>query len=80
VRGFSIPNPIVNELKPVDFSTLGGTDFRPAIVEAAKWKPDILIYLTDLEGDAGEEPEFPVLWAVPEGNSAAPWGKIAELS
>jgi len=27
----------------------GGTDFRPAIAEAAKWKPDLLIYLTDQE-------------------------------
>jgi hypothetical protein len=24
-------------------------------------------YLTDLEGDAGDEPAFPVIWAVPEG-------------
>ena len=47
----------------------GGTDFRPAIAEAAKWKPDLLIYLTDLEGDAGDEPAFPVLWAVPEGKA-----------
>ena len=38
----------------------GGTDFRPAIAEAAKWKPDLLIYLTDMEGDAGTEPAFPV--------------------
>jgi len=58
----------------------GGTDFRPAIAEAAKWKPDLLIYLTDLEGDAGDEPAFPVLWAVPEGKAEAPWGKIVELS
>jgi predicted metal-dependent peptidase len=58
----------------------GGTDFRPAIAEAAKWKPDLLIYLTDLEGDAGDEPAFPVLWAVPEGKVEAPWGKVVELS
>jgi predicted metal-dependent peptidase len=58
----------------------GGTDFKPAIAEAAKWKPDMLIYLTDLEGDAGDEPAFPVLWAVPEGKAEAPWGKIVELN
>jgi predicted metal-dependent peptidase len=58
----------------------GGTDFRPAIAEAAKWTPDLLIYLTDLEGDAGDEPSFPVLWAVPEGKAQAPWGKIVELN
>jgi hypothetical protein len=49
------------------------------IAEATKWKPDLLIYLADLEGDAGEEPTFPVKWAVPEGKSEAPWGKVVEL-
>jgi hypothetical protein len=58
----------------------GGTDFRPAIAEAAKWKPDLLIYLTDLEGDAGDEPAFPAIWAVPEGKAESPWGKVVELS
>jgi predicted metal-dependent peptidase len=66
-------------LRGFKFKGGGGTDFRPAIAEAAKWKPDLLIYLTELEGDAGAEPAFPVLWAVPEGKVAAPWGKIVEL-
>jgi len=66
-------------LRGFDFKGGGGTDFRPAIAEAAKWKPDLLIYLTDLEGDAGVEPAFPVLWAVPEGEAKAPWGKVIEL-
>ena len=66
-------------LRGFKFRGGGGTDFRPAITEAAKWKPDLLIYLTDLEGDTGDEPAFPVLWAVPEGKAAAPWGKIIEL-
>jgi hypothetical protein len=69
-----------NLLRGFEFKGGGGTDFKPAIAEAAKWKPDLLIYLTDLEGDAGAEPTFPVLWAVPEGKAAAPWGKIVELS
>ncbi|HZF38760.1 MAG TPA: VWA-like domain-containing protein [Blastocatellia bacterium] len=67
-------------LRGVEFKGGGGTDFKPAIAEAAKWKPDLLIYLTDLEGDAGDEPAFPVLWAVPEGEAKAPWGKVIELS
>jgi predicted metal-dependent peptidase len=58
----------------------GGTDFKPAIAEAEKWKPDLLIYLTDIEGDTGAEPAFPVLWAVPEGKADAPWGKMVDLS
>jgi hypothetical protein len=67
-------------LRGFQFRGGGGTDFRPAIAEAAKWKPDLLIYLTDLEGPAGDEPAFPVLWAVPEDKSGAPWGRIVELS
>src|SRR6266508_759718 len=67
-------------LRRFRFKGGGGTDFRPAIAEAAKWKPDLFIYLTDLEGDAGDKPAFPVLWAVPEGKAEAPWGKIVELN
>ena len=35
-------------LRGFEFKGGGGTDFRPAIAEAAKWKPDLLIYLTNL--------------------------------
>jgi predicted metal-dependent peptidase len=66
-------------LRGFKFKGGGGTDFRPAIAEAAKWKPDLLIYLTDLEAAAGDEPAFPVLWAVPEGRAEAPWGRIIKL-
>ena len=67
-------------LRDFQFNGGGGTDFRPAIIEATKWKPDLLIYLTDLEGEAGTKPSYPVLWAVPEGEATAPWGKIIELN
>ena len=67
-------------LRDFSFKGGGGTDFRPAIAEAAQWKPDLLIYLTDLAGEAGSAPSFPVLWAVPEGKALAPWGKIIELN
>ncbi len=67
-------------LRGFQFKGGGGTDFRPAIAEATKWKPDLLIYLTDLEGEAGDAPKYPVLWAVPEGKANAPWGKIIELN
>ncbi|MBO0859706.1 MAG: hypothetical protein J2P21_14705 [Chloracidobacterium sp.] len=39
-----------------------------------------LIYLTDLEGDAGVEPAFPVLWAMSEGKVSVPRYKIVELN
>jgi predicted metal-dependent peptidase len=67
-------------LRRFKFKGGGGTDFRPAILEATKWQPDLLIYLTDLEGEAGNEPKYPVLWAVPEGRALAPWGRIIELN
>ena len=70
---------VAKMLREFMFRRGGGTDFRPAIAEAAKWKPDLLIYLTDLEGDAGDEPSFSVLWAAPEYEAEAPWGKIVEL-
>jgi predicted metal-dependent peptidase len=63
-------------LRGFEFRGGGETDFKPAIAEATKWKPDLLIYLTDLEGEAGAEPTFPFLWAVPESKVSAPWGKI----
>lgn len=68
------------QLRRFKFKGGGGTDFRPAILEATKWQPDLLIYLTDLEGEAGNEPKYPVLWAVPEGGALAPWGRIIELN
>lgn len=67
-------------LRRFKFKGGGGTDFRPAIVAATEWQPDLLIYLTDLEGEAGNEPKYPVLWAVPEGRALAPWGRIIELN
>jgi hypothetical protein len=66
-------------MREFKFQGGGGTDFRPAIAEAAKWKPDLLIYLTDLAGETGAQPKFPVLWAVPEGEPGAPWGMLVEL-
>ena len=66
-------------LRGFEFKGGGGADFRPAIAEAATWRPDLLIYLTDLQDNTGDEPPFTVLWAVPEGKAAARWGKIVEL-
>lgn len=66
-------------LRQMSFTGGGGTDFRPAIEAATEWRPDLLIYLTDLYGEAGHEPPYPVLWAVPAGHAAPPWGKMIEL-
>jgi predicted metal-dependent peptidase len=59
----------------------GGTDFRPAIAQMAEWKPDVAIYLTDLEGDCGEQPAFPFIWTILPGYDSAegPWGQTLHL-
>jgi predicted metal-dependent peptidase len=68
-------------LRKIRYKGRGGTDFRPAFSVAAVWKPDVMVYLTDLEGPAGEAPSFPVLWAIPPGlpKCQAPWGMLVEL-
>jgi VWA-like protein DUF2201 len=44
------------------------------------WHPrPPLIYITDLKGKPGDEPDFPVLWAVTEGRATVPWGRVIEL-
>ncbi len=69
------------QLRQIKYKGGGGTDFAPAIATAAIWKPDVLVYLTDLYGPAGAEPKFPVIWAVPPDSSAPSpsWGILLEL-
>lgn len=63
----------------------GGTNFCPAFqwVEEQGINCCCLIYLTDLDGKfPTEAPEYPVLWAVPEGVSRGarpPFGEYLEL-
>ena len=68
-------------LRQLRYKGGGGTDFKPAIAAAAYWRPDVLVYLTDLMGDAGEPPSFPVVWALPPGlpQMTPPWGVLIEL-
>lgn len=64
----------------------GGTDFRPAFdwVEEQGIECTCLIYLTDLMGTfPSSAPDYPVLWAVPEGSSRGavpPFGDQVELA
>jgi hypothetical protein len=68
-------------LRKFRYKGRGGTDFRPAFSVEAGWKPDVMVYLTDLKGPAGEAPSFPVLRAIPPGlpKRQAPWGVLVEL-
>ncbi|NJM52163.1 MAG: hypothetical protein HC846_01490 [Blastocatellia bacterium] len=62
-----------NDLKNQTYTGGGGTDFRPLIEAAAEFKPDALIYLTDLFGETGDEPDFPVIWATHGVSGNAVW-------
>lgn len=66
-----------SSLRDIDFAGGGGTDFAPLLQEADRHKPDLGVVLTDLQGPAGFEPHWPVLWAVPEAFAAAkqPFGR-----
>ena len=59
----------------------GGTDFVPLLAAADEHRPDLVIVLTDLEGRAGAEPRWPVLWAVPAsaGDRPVPFGRTIVL-
>ena len=71
--------------EPVDLDSVrvplgGGTDFRPVFEHLAGCEaPDVLIYITDGEGRAPDQPPaWPVLWVLPEGASPpAEWGEVA---
>lgn len=64
----------------------GGTDFRPAFqwVQEQGIECACLIYLTDLLGRFPDEaPEYPVLWAVPEGSNRGvqpPFGDFVDIA
>ncbi|MDQ3042362.1 MAG: VWA-like domain-containing protein, partial [Acidobacteriota bacterium] len=67
------------ELSQVEYTGGGGTDFRPIIEAASDYAPDALVYLTDLYGETGDEPDFPVIWATHGIAGKAPWGEQIKL-
>lgn len=67
------------KLSRIKYTGGGGTDFRPLIKAAAEFEPDALVYLTDLYGETGDEPDFPVIWATHGIAGDAPWGEQVKL-
>lgn len=61
-----------SNLREIQFSGGGGTDFTPLLREAERHAPDIGVFLTDLDGPAHYRPAFPVLWCVPIAQAAMP--------
>ncbi len=65
---------------PRDFSGGGGTDFSPVWKYLSQDDPPVCaIYLTDLDGRIGTEPNFPVIWACTT-DRIAPWGETVQLT
>lgn len=64
----------------------GGTRFQPVFEWIAEQglNPACVVYLTDLEGSfPAEEPEYPVIWAVPEGHAMParpPFGELLSIT
>ena len=62
----------------------GGTSFQPALDAAKKYKPDIIIYLTDgYPCDRPMKPKVPILWVItPDGvndRSFVSFGKMVKM-
>ncbi len=70
---------VSDELSKIKYTGGGGTDFRPLIKAAAEFAPDALVYLTDLYGETGDAPDFPVIWATHGIAGDAPWGEQIKL-
>jgi predicted metal-dependent peptidase len=59
---------------PVALKGGGGTNFVPALNEAAKYQPDGIVYLTDGDGAYPPSCQYPVLWALTKPH-AVPFGE-----
>ncbi len=70
---------VSRELSSIKYTGGGGTDFRPLIAAATECEPDALVYLTDLYGETGDEPDFPVIWATHGTAGTAAWGEQIKL-
>jgi predicted metal-dependent peptidase len=57
----------------------GGTDFRKAIEVAEKLNPDMIFYLTDLEGEFPKAVRKPLVWLSISKGKKAPIGKTVEV-
>jgi hypothetical protein len=77
VRRVDVFEPGRSNLREIRFQGGGGTDFSPLLAEAEGWRPDIGVFLTDLDGPADHRPRFPVIWAVPRSQEdmSHPFGR-----
>jgi predicted metal-dependent peptidase len=64
VRTVAAFEPGRSNLREIVFEGGGGTDFTPLLREADRHRPDLGLFLTDLQGPADWRPPWPVIWAV----------------
>ena len=67
---------------PSALSGGAGTTFVPVFEWAARaqYRPDVLVYFTDAEGDfPSVVPDYPVVWLV-KGKARVPWGERIQLN
>jgi predicted metal-dependent peptidase len=65
VRAQHLLRPGVKPLRELTFDGGGSTDFEPMLQAASELRPDLGVFLTDLDGPAGEPVSWPLLWLVP---------------
>lgn len=61
----------------------GGTSFVPVMERCANMEPmpKAVVYLTDLQGDFGTDPGFPVIWVgYGGGKMEVPYGQLVEVA
>lgn len=72
----------VAEDEPLEFKAVGGggTHFGAPIAKLAELgiEPEALVYLTDLMGPFGDEPDYPVVWVTTRAGQA-PYGEVIEM-
>lgn len=65
----------------IEFKGGGGTDFFPALQRMKEKKVKVVVYLTDLMGNFGDERKYPykLIWASTTKNERAPFGTTIYL-
>lgn len=59
----------------------GGTSFVPVLSRCRDMQPQpkAVVYLTDGEGDYGDDPDLPVIWVMYGGRTSAPFGQVFKV-
>lgn len=72
----------ITDINELEGKVLGGwgTAFQPVFdrVEQEGENPDLLIYLTDLDGDNPKQPDYPVVWGCIT-DKVHPWGQTIRV-